>query len=139
MKKIISIALIAALCACMLFTSCTPKYDKSPAEYTNMRWAAPDYSFLIYPDKDCTGTYRFEDTTYNIKVEFATSSLIVRDTGNSDKRLFIADWMYDENDNLYLYNIQFNKDDYKAFEGNFAEIVTLAKESPDGGKYEATE
>ena len=127
MKKTIYIAAIAVLCMSMLLTACTGRYDKAPDEYTKIRWAAPDYSFTIYPDRDCTGTYKFAGATYNIKVEFQTSSLIVRDTGNGEARLFVADWMY-EDDDLYIYNIQFNTDDYKAFEENYAEYVTLGKE-----------
>ncbi|MBR1730983.1 MAG: hypothetical protein IJ725_00920 [Ruminococcus sp.] len=128
MKRIVSIAVIAVLCMSMLLTACTGTYDKAPDEYTKIRWAAPDYSFTIYPDNDCTGIYKFQDTTYNIKVEFeGAASLTVRDTGNKDTRLFVADWMYDDGD-LYIYNIQFNTKDYKAFKENYAEYVTLGKE-----------
>lgn len=128
MKKVLSLAVIAVLCVSMLLTACTGKYDKKPDEYTKIRWAAPDYSFTIYPDKDCTGVYKFSGKTYNIKVEFeGAASLTVRDTDNKDTRLFIADWMYDDG-NLYIYNIQFNTKDYKAFKENYAEYVTLTKE-----------
>lgn len=127
MKRLICIALAAILLVGAL-ASCTGTYDKSPDEYTKIRWAAPDYSFVFYPEKDCTGTYKFGETTYNIKVEFeGAASLTVRDTGNKNERLFIADWMYDDGD-LYIYNIQFNTKDYKAFKENYAEYVTLTKE-----------
>ena len=128
MKKVISIAVIAVLCMTMLLTACTGTYDKAPYEYTKIRWAAPDYSFTIYPDKDCTGTYKFDNKTYDIKVEFeGAASLTVRDTGNKNERLFVADWMYHDKD-LYIYNIQFNTKAYKAFKENYAEYVTLKKE-----------
>lgn len=128
MKKVLSLAVIAVLCVSMLLTACTGTYDKKPDEYKNIRWAAPDYSFTIYPDKDCTGTYKFDNKIYNIKVEFeGAASLIARDTDNSDTRLFMGDWMYDDG-NLYIYNIQFNTKDYKAFKENYAEHVTLTKE-----------
>ena len=128
MKKTALIAVALILCISLFMTACTGTYDKAPYEYTKIRWASPDYSFTIYPDKDCTGTYRFDDKTYNIKVEFeGASSLIVRDTDNKDERLFFADWMYDDGD-LYIYNIQFNTQKYKVFEENYAEYVTLTKE-----------
>ncbi len=127
MKRLICIALAAILLVGAL-VSCTGTYDKRPDEYTKIRWAAPDYSFIIYPDDDCKGTYKFDGKTYNIKAEFeGASTLTVRDTDNKDERLFIADWMYD-NGNLYIYNIQFNTQDYKAFKENYAEYVTLTKE-----------
>lgn len=128
MKKLALIAAAVVLCMSILLTACTGTYDKRPDEYKKIRWAAPDYSFTIYPDKDCTGTYKFHDKTYNIKVQFeGVSSLTVRDTDNKDTRLFIADWMYEDGD-LYIYNIQFNIKDYKEFEENYAEYVTLGKE-----------
>ena len=128
MKRIALIAVATLLCVSMLLTACTGTYDKKPDEYKKIRWAAPDYSFIIYPDKDCTGTYKFDDTTYNIKAEFeGASTLVVRDTGNKNERLFIADWMYDDGD-LYIYNMQFNTQDYKKFKENYAEYVTLRKE-----------
>ncbi len=128
MKRIALIAAAVMLCMTVLMTSCTGTYDKKPDEYTKIRWAAPDYSFTIYPDKDCTGVYKFDGKTYNIRAEFeGVSTVFVRDTGNKDTRLFVADWMYDDGD-LYIYNIQFNTDDYKAFKENYAEYVTLGKE-----------
>ena len=129
MKKVLSLAVIAVLCVSMLLTACTGTYDKRPDEYTKIRWAAPDYSFTIYPDKDCTGTYKFNNKIYNIKVEFeGAASLTVRDTDNNNERLFVADWMYNDGEKLYIYNIQFNTKDYKAFKENYAEYVTLGKE-----------
>ena len=120
MKRLICIAIAAVLIVGVL-ASCTGTYDKAPDEYTKIRWAAPDYSFTIYPDKDCTGTYKFDNKIYNIKVEFeGVSSLTVRDTDNKNERLFVADWMY-EDGNLYIYNIQFNTKSYKAFKENYAE------------------
>lgn len=128
MKKIALIAAAVVLCMSMLLTACTGTYDKKPSEYTKIRWAAPDYSFTIYPDKDCTGVYKFDGKTYDIKAEFqGASTLIIRDKGNKDTRLFVADWMY-EKGNLYIYNIQFNTKDYKVFKENYAEYVTLTKE-----------
>lgn len=128
MKRIALTAAALILCMSMLLTACTGTYDKKPDEYTKIRWAAPDYSFIIYPDKDCTGEYKFSGKTYNIKADFeGAASLTVRDTGNQDTRLFVADWMY-EDGNLYIYNIQFNTKDYKEFKENYAEYVTLNKE-----------
>lgn len=127
MKRLICIAVAAVLIVGVL-ASCTGTYDKSPDEYTKIRWAAPDYSFTIYPDKDCTGTYKFDNKIYNIKVEFeGAASLTVRDMDNKNERLFVADWMYQDG-NLYIYNIQFNTKSYKAFKENYAEYVTLKKE-----------
>ena len=128
MKKLALIALAVMLCMSILLTACTGTYDKKPDEYSKIRWAAPDYSFTVYPDKDCTGIYKFDGKTYNIKVEFeGVSSLIARDTDNKNERLFFADWMYHDGD-LYIYNIQFNTEKYKEFKENYAEYVTLTKE-----------
>ena len=126
MKKLICL-LLAAVVLTGAFASCTPKYATAPDEYEKISWAAPDYSFIIYPDNNCEGTYKFDGTTYNIRVEFETAHLTVRDTDNSDTRLFVGDWMY-EDDALYIYNIQFNTDDYEAFKENYAEYVRLTKE-----------
>ena len=58
--------------------------------------------------------------------------LTAADIDNKNAELFTADWMYDKNDAgseiLYVYNIMFNKKDYKEFENNFAEHASLKKE-----------
>lgn len=126
MKRLISLAAAVVLLISAL-TGCTGTYDKSPDEYKNIRWITPDYSFSIYPSKDCTGTYKFNDKTYSIKIEFETSRLKARDTANSYEWFFVADWMY-KNDDLYIYNIQYNTKDYKELKENYSEFYTLGKE-----------
>lgn len=127
MKKIIclAVALVAALG--VILTGCAPAYDKSPDQFSKIRWVAPDYSFRFNPSDDCKGNYNFNDKRYNIKVEFHNSSLSVKDT-DQNKELFFADWKYEDGDKLFVYNITFNTKDYKDFETNYAEFVRLHQE-----------
>ena len=85
-----------------------------------------------YPADDCTGYYKYGDKKYNIRADFETNWLTVVDTGNGDTELFTGDWMYEKDtngkDQLYIYNIRFNKDDYEELENNYAEFVTLKQE-----------
>ncbi|MCH5303383.1 MAG: hypothetical protein J1E41_00845 [Ruminococcus sp.] len=127
MKKTACMVIAVIMLVCIVFSGCTGSYDKSPDQYDKIRWAAPDYSFIINPTDDCKGTYKFDDTKYNIKVEFDTVTLTAYDTDKKDTVLFKADWMY-EDDDLYIYNIVFNTTEYKNFEDNFAEFVTLKQE-----------
>ncbi len=126
MKKLICVVAALALMLSAL-AGCANRYDKAPSEYTKIRWITPDYSFSIYPSKECTGSYKFGETTYSIKAEFETSTVIVRDAGNKYTRLFIADWMY-KDDDLYIYNIDYNTKAYKEFETNYSEFYTLSQE-----------
>lgn len=132
MKKSVAVALAAILLIAALLCGCSPRVDKTPAEFEDIRWISYDYSFCIKPAEDCAGYYRFNDTKYNIKVSFESSRLKAVDTDNSDKELFSADWLYETNDSgnqtLYIYNIAFNTADYEAFKTNYAEFVTLKQE-----------
>ncbi|MBQ5398998.1 MAG: hypothetical protein IIU14_06155 [Ruminococcus sp.] len=132
MKKAVAILAAVIVCLCALFSGCTPTYDKSPDQYSKIRWITYDYSFCIKPDDGCKGFYKFNDKKYNIQVTFDSSRLTAADIDNKNAELFTADWMYDKNDAgseiLYVYNIMFNKKDYKEFENNFAEHASLKKE-----------
>ncbi len=131
MKKTVAMLFVAVLCITALACGCSPGYDKSPAEYKNIRWISYDYSFCIKPDDDCKGFYTFNDKKYNIKVTFDGSTLTATDT-DKNKELFNADWMYEKGANdketLYIHNIAFNKSDYKEMENNLAEYVTLKQD-----------
>ena len=127
MKRLIC-AVLAAVMLVAVFASCTGTYDKKPDEYKDIRWINADYSFSIYPSKDCTGIFRFNGKNYNIKAEFeGAATVVVRDTSNKNARLFVGDWMYHDGD-LYIYNVQYNTKDYKEFKTNYNEFFTLAKE-----------
>lgn len=125
MKKLIAIALAVVIAAA--FVGCTGTYDKSPDEYSKIRWITPDYSFCIKPDDDCKGFYKFNEKKYNIKAQFSGSNVSILDT-DSKKELFNAQWSYEDNDKLYIYNILFNTKDYKELDENYAEFVRLNKE-----------
>ncbi len=126
MKKTVIIAVCALMCICFIFGGCARSYDKSPAEFKNIRWETPDYSFIIKPSDGCKGTYKFNDKKYNIKAEFDGSYLSVKDTDKNNAELFNAQWSYDE-DMLYIYDIQFNTKTYKDFKENYSEYVRLQK------------
>lgn len=132
MKKTIAIALVFVLCLGAVLCGCSPKFDTPPDKYEGIRWITYDYSFCINPADECKGYYKFGDTKYNIQAVFDNTRLSVIDTDNADNELFYADWMFEKNDEgedqLYIYNIAFNKDDYEAFENNYAEFVTLKQE-----------
>lgn len=127
MKRIvcISIALILVLSAAL--TGCKPTYNKSPDQYSKVRWYAPDYSFRFTTSDDCKGTYKFGDNKYNIQVKFDGSFVYVTDT-DKNKELFNADWTYEDDERLYIYNITYNTKDYKELKDNYAEYVTMSKE-----------
>ncbi len=127
MKRILCFTAAVLIAVSVLFAGCSPAYDKSPDQFTKIRWSAPDYSFIINPSDGCKGTYKFNDTKYNIKAEFDGSHIIVQDT-DKNKELFFGEWMYDDEDRLYVYNLSFNTDDYKDLKSNFAEFVTLNRE-----------
>ena len=132
MKKSIALAIALILCLSAVMCGCTPRYDTSPDMVEGIRWITYDYSFCIKPAEDCTGFYKYNDKKYDIKVTFEGSRLTAVDTGNSNKELFNADWIYENSDTgkqlLYIYNIKFNKDDYEEFKSNFAEYVNLKQE-----------
>lgn len=126
MKKTVVIAVCAVLCICCILGGCAGTNSQTPDQFKNIRWETPDYSFIIYPSDGCKGTYKFNDVKYNIKVNFTESDLTVVDTDKKNTELFYAQWTY-QDDNLYIYDISFNTKDYKAFETNYAEYVSLQK------------
>ena len=132
MKKSIAMALAVILCLSVVLCGCAKKFDKSPDQFEGIRWITYDYSFCINPADDCKGFYKFGDTKYNIQVKFESSRFAAVDTDKGDTELFNGDWTYEKDNSgkeqLYLYNIRFNKDDYEAFEKNYAEFVTLKQE-----------
>lgn len=132
MRRTMAFAAAVAVCICALICGCTPKVDKSPDQYEGIRWISYDYSFCIQPENNCEGYYRFGDKKYNIRVTFDSFRLTAADTDNSDRELFSGDWMYEKNEDgietLYIYNIDFNKEDYEEFKTNYAEFVTLKQE-----------
>lgn len=128
MKKITLILVSALICVCVFLSGCTGTYDKAPNEYSKIRWYAPDYSFIIKPDEDCAGSYKFGEKKYNIKAQFNGSNVSIVDTDNKNTELFNAQWTYEDEDKLYIYNIMFNTKDYKEFESNYSEFVRLNQE-----------
>ena len=129
MKRLICLALAAVICMSVLLVGCTGLYDKSPDEYTGIRWISSDYSIRFTPDDGCKGSYYFNDKKYNLRFDFDGSSVTAYDTDNNDTRLFWADWTYEENERLSIYHISFNKADYKEMENNYMEFITLKQES----------
>lgn len=127
MKRVICISVAVIIALSALMVGCSPTYDKSPDQYSKVRWYTPDYSFRFTTSDDCKGTYKFGDKKYNVKVEFDGSWVTVTDI-DKNKELFNGDWTYEENERLYIYNINFNTKDYKELEDNYAEHVTLNKE-----------
>lgn len=131
MKKSIALAVVLILCLSAVMCGCAPRYDTRPDKVEDARWITYDYSFCIDPTDDCKGYYKIGDKKYNIQAKFEDNWLTVTDT-DTDKELFNADWMYEKNDNgneeLYIYNIKFNKDDYEELENHLAEYVNLKKE-----------
>lgn len=132
MRKTVAIALVLILCLSAVFCGCAPRYDTSPDKVEGIRWITYDYSFCINPADDCKGYYKFGDTKYNIQVKFESSRFTAVDTDKSDTELFNGDWTYEKDNSgkeqLYLYNIRFNKDDYEELEKDYAEFVTLKQE-----------
>ncbi|MBQ5347942.1 MAG: hypothetical protein IIU39_07825 [Ruminococcus sp.] len=127
MKRFIcvSIALIIAFSAAL--ASCSPIYDKTPDKYSKVRWYAPDYCLRFTTSDGCKGTYKFGDTKYNVQLKFDGSFVTATDT-DKKKEIFNGDWSYEENERLYLYNLTFNSKDFKEFEKNYTEFITLNKE-----------
>ena len=132
MKKAVALAVVVVLCVCAAFSGCTPTYDKTPDQYSKIRWIAYDYSFCINPADGCKGYYKFNDKKYNIKVSFDASRLTAVDLDNKNTELFTADWLYEKNENdntmLYVYNMMFNIKAYKEFKTDYAEFATLKQE-----------
>jgi hypothetical protein len=112
-----------------MFTGCSPSYNKTPDKYKNMRWIAPDYSFMINPTDNCKGYYKYNDKKYNIRAIFENTYISIVDTDNKDTEMFFANWSYDKDEHLYIYNISFRADNYKELKDNFAEFVTLNQEA----------
>lgn len=128
MKRLICLVLAALFIAGTVLAGCAPKFDKTPAEYEDIKWVTPDYSFRFNPSDDCKGNYNFKDKKYNIKVEFENSRFSVKDLDN-DKELFYGDWSYEDKDYLFMSNIVFNKDDYEDFESNLNAFYRLNQEA----------
>ena len=130
-KRIVALAVALILCLSAVMCGCAPRYETRPDEVEGIRWITYDYSFCINPADDCKGYYKLGDKKYNIQAEFEDNWLTVTDT-DSGKEFFTGDWMYEKNDNgneeLYIYNIRFNKDDFDELENHFAEFVTLKQE-----------
>ena len=131
-KLIAALLLAVVLSVCSVLCGCSPQFDKSPAEYEGIRWISYDYSFCFDPADDCKGYYRFDETVYNIKVDFDSSRLTVFDVDNANTELFTGDWTYETSpsgsENLFVHSIVFNKKDYEAFRTNYAEFVSLKQE-----------
>ncbi len=126
MKRTVALAVCALMFVCFVLGGCAQSFDKSPDQYKNIRWETPDYSFIINPSDSCKGIYKFNNKSYNIKVEFDGSYITVKDTDNKNTELFNGQWTYDD-EQLYIYDIQFNKKTYKDFKENYSEYVKLQK------------
>ena len=128
MKRLICLTFAFLLVLGTVLAGCAQKYDKTPAEFENIKWVTPDYSFRFNPSDDCKGNYNYKDTKYNIKVEFESSRFSVKDL-DKDKELFYGDWSYEDKDYLFMSNIVFNKDDYEDFESNLNAFYRLNQEA----------
>ena len=126
MKRIICAVAAAVVLVAAVFSGCAPAFDKSPDEYTDIKWVTNDYSFRFNPSDDCKGNYNFRETKYNIKAEFDGSHISVKDTENNNE-LFYGDWMY-EDDHLYVHGVTYNTKDYEEFKDNYSEFYTLHQE-----------
>lgn len=130
-KRIVALAVALILCLSAVMCGCSPRYETRPDNVEGVRWITYDYSFCINPADDCKGYYKLGDKKYNIQATFENNWITVVDT-DSKKEFFTGDWMYEKNDNgneeLYIYNIRFNKDDFEELENHFAEFVTLKQE-----------
>ena len=131
MKRVICITLSLILCISALLTGCVQNVGERPDSFTGVRWISPDYSMRFTPEDDCKGSIYINEVKYNIQLEFESNWLTVYDTGKNNNKLFTADWMYEENERLYIYNISFNKDDYSELKGILIEFITLRKEKLD--------
>ena len=120
-KKSIALAVALILCLSAVMCGCTPRYDTRPDKVEGVRWITYDYSFCINPADDCKGYYKIGDKKYNIQAKFESNWLTVTDTDTDKKN-------DNGNEELYIYSIKFNKDDYEELENYLAEYVTLKQE-----------
>ena len=125
MKKLICALVCAAVALSMMLSSCTGTYEKSPAEFNKITWIAPDYSLRFTPDDDCKGKYTFDGESYEIRLVFDSTRVTAYDAADEEKIFFYADWKYEDGDYLYLYNIDFNTDEYEPLADNFVEFLRL--------------
>ena len=128
MKKLICVLVCALIGISAMLSGCTGSYDKTPAEFNKITWTTPDYSLRFTPDDDCKGIYSFDGEKYEIRIEFDSTRVTAYDSKDEDKVFFWADWMYEEGDYLFIYNIRFNTADYKALEDNYYEFLRLHQE-----------
>ena len=127
MKRIICVSLALVMLAGLLLSGCAPAYDKSPDKFEGVKWVTPDYSFRFNPSDDCKGNYTYNETKYMIQVKFDGSRFTVTDTG-ANKELFNGDWLYEDGEHLYVYNIAYNTADYEEFKTNYSEFYRLNQE-----------
>ena len=127
MKNILCVSLALVMLAGLLLSGCAPAYDKSPDKFEDVKWVTPDYSFRFNPSDDCKGNYTFNETKYTVQVKFDGSRFTVTDTG-ANKELFNGDWLYEDGDKLYVYNIAYNTADYEEFKTNYSEFYRLNQE-----------
>lgn len=128
MKKSICAMLIAVTCFSMLLVGCVNNGGAKPDSYKGITWTSSDYSFRFTPDDDCKGIYKYNEKKYNIQAVFSANTLVVVDVDKNDTQLFDADWKYEDEEKLYIYNISFNTDAYKEMKNNLLEFITLHQE-----------
>lgn len=137
MKKLICAALAVALLLGVALCGCAPIVGKSPDKYEGVRWVTPDYALRFTPDDDCKGSFTYNGTKYLIQMKFDGARFTAKDI-DADKELFSGEWTYEDGDHLYLHSISYNKKDYEALEGNFAEFYRLHQEKLKKGDAEET-
>ena len=127
MKRILSAALAAVILLSLVLCGCAPAFDKTPAEYENVKWVTPDYSFRFNTADDCKGNFNYKDVKYNIQVKFDGSHVSVMDA-DKNKELFNGEWMYEDGDHLYIHTVMYNTADYEEFKTNYSEFYRLNQE-----------
>lgn len=127
MKKLICLLIAFLLVIGTVLCGCSPAFDKTPAEYEDVKWVTPDYSFRFNTADDCKGNYNFSDKKYSIQVEFDNTRIIVNDIDKGEE-LFSGLWSYEDKDYLFVYDIQYNTSEYEEFENNYSEFYRLHQE-----------
>lgn len=127
MKKLICLVVAFIIALGVALCGCAPVFDKSPDQYSDIKWVTNDYSFRFNPSDDCKGNYNYNKNKYNIQVKFDGSHVSVNDT-EKNKELFYGEWLYEDDDHLYIHGITYNTADYEALKNNFFEYYTLHKE-----------
>lgn len=120
--------LIAVTCMSVFLAGCVQNTGDKPDSYKGIRWISTDYSFRFTPDDDCKGVYKYNDKKYNIQMIFSPNTVIAVDKDKNDTQLFDADWKYEDDKKLFIYNVSFNSDAYKEMKDNFFEFITLHQE-----------